>query len=141
MDGYTLEQAKQIMARHFPELADPDVKTERAGDDTVYVFTKKAGRKGAKRPRSSVLVTRTEERGSGDIAPTRDIQCVLRQVPAAHISPALVTVAIALRNNLPAEPDSLQIEWQRAESAAVDALHDRLRDIPPAVALDGEALL
>lgn len=45
-DGMTLEQLKQQMARFFPELAEPQVKTETKGDETVYVFSKKAGRKG-----------------------------------------------------------------------------------------------
>lgn len=45
--GMTLAQAKQQMARFFPELADPDVKTEKQGDDTIHTFSKKAGRKGA----------------------------------------------------------------------------------------------
>jgi len=47
MGALTLEQAKQLMARHFPELADPDIKTEKKGDGTTYTFTKKAGRKGS----------------------------------------------------------------------------------------------
>lgn len=42
----TLEQAKQQMARFFPELADPEVKTEKGKGKTVYVLSKKAGRKG-----------------------------------------------------------------------------------------------
>lgn len=46
-DGLTLEQVKGIMARHFPELAEPEVKSETKGDETVYTFTKKAGKKGA----------------------------------------------------------------------------------------------
>lgn len=46
--GLTLEQAKAIMARHFPELADPAVTTKKDGESTVYVFGKKAGHKGAR---------------------------------------------------------------------------------------------
>jgi len=45
-EGMTLEQAKDVMARHFPELADPKVETKKDGEITVYVFTKRAGRKG-----------------------------------------------------------------------------------------------
>ena len=44
--GMTLEQAKELMARHFPELADPKVETKKEGDKTVYTFSKKAGHKG-----------------------------------------------------------------------------------------------
>ena len=47
-EGMTLEQAKQLMARHFPELAEnPKVDTKKEGDDTTYIFSKQAGRKGA----------------------------------------------------------------------------------------------
>lgn len=43
----TLEQAKQLMARHFPELADPEVKSIKSGDEVAgYEFSKKAGHKG-----------------------------------------------------------------------------------------------
>ena len=44
--GLTLEQVKAIMAKHFPELADPKVETKDEGGKAVWVFTKKAGRKG-----------------------------------------------------------------------------------------------
>ena len=47
-EGMTLEQAKQLMARHFPELAEnPKVETKKEGDNTTYIFSKQAGRKGA----------------------------------------------------------------------------------------------
>ena len=46
--GMSLEQAKELMARHFPELADPQVETKKTETKTVYVFSKKAGRKGAR---------------------------------------------------------------------------------------------
>lgn len=126
MDGYTLDQAKQIMARHFPELADPDVKTEKIDEDTIYIFTKKAGRKGA---RMNV--------------PTSNIQRALRQVKAAHIPPALIVAAIAhnAQRATRSDADPAMINALSAERQSVDQLHDRLRGIPPAVALDGEALL
>ncbi len=47
MGDLTLEQAKQLMARHFPELADPQVDKKEVKGDVVYTFSKKAGRKGA----------------------------------------------------------------------------------------------
>lgn len=53
MGDLTLEQAKQLMARHFPELADPEVKKDEKKDGTTYTFTKKAGRKGAARRKGS----------------------------------------------------------------------------------------
>jgi hypothetical protein len=45
-DGMTLEQAKEQMARFFPELAEPKIDTNKKGDDTTYVFSKRAGTKG-----------------------------------------------------------------------------------------------
>lgn len=54
-DGLSLAQIKSIMARHFPELADPEVKTDTKGDETVYTFTKKAGKKGARTPHARAL--------------------------------------------------------------------------------------
>ncbi len=47
MGDLTLDQAKTLMARHFPELADPEVEKKEKGGDVIYTFTKKAGRKGA----------------------------------------------------------------------------------------------
>ena len=48
MGELTLEQAKALMARHFPELADPQVdKKEAKNGDVTYTFTKNAGRKGS----------------------------------------------------------------------------------------------
>ena len=46
MGDLTLQQAKDLMARHFPELADPQVDRKDTKDGTTYTFTKKAGRKG-----------------------------------------------------------------------------------------------
>jgi PRTRC genetic system protein C len=44
--GLTLEQVKALMARHFPELAEPNIETKKDKEKTTYVFTKRAGRKG-----------------------------------------------------------------------------------------------
>ncbi len=46
-EGLTLDETKEMMRRFFPELADPKVDTQKKGDKTVYVFSKKAGTKGA----------------------------------------------------------------------------------------------
>ena len=45
-DAMTLDQAKEQMARFFPELSEPAVETKKDGETTTDVFTKKAGRKG-----------------------------------------------------------------------------------------------
>lgn len=124
MDDYTFDQAKQVMARHFPELADPEVKTEKQGDDTIYTFTKKAGRKGA-----------------GKNVPTGDVQRALRQVKPAHIPPALIDAALQLNAGVDANPSLEHLRQQQIESAAVDTLRDRLLDMPPDVNHAGEGLL
>lgn len=46
-DGWTQEQVKAQMARFFPELADPKIESRKDGDKTEWVFSKKAGTKGA----------------------------------------------------------------------------------------------
>lgn len=124
MDGYTLDQAKQIMARHFPELADPEVKTEKQGDDTIYTFTKKAGRKGIYKN-----------------APTAGVQRALRQVKSAPVPPSLIVAAIERSAGRNANADHQLINVQIAERDAVDQLNDRLRDMPADVDLAGEGLL
>lgn len=45
--GLTLDEIKSLMSRHFPELADPEVKADKKDGVTTYTFSKKAGRKGA----------------------------------------------------------------------------------------------
>lgn len=45
-ESMTLEQAKEQMARFFPELADPKVETKKEKNQTVYTLSKKAGTKG-----------------------------------------------------------------------------------------------
>ena len=124
MDGYTLDQAKQIMARHFPELADPEVKPEKQGEDTIYTFTKKAGRKGA-----------------GKNAPTAGVQRALRQVKPAHIPPALIDAALQRNVCIDADASHEHLRQQQIESAAAAALRDRLIYRPADVDLSGEGLL
>ena len=46
-DGMTQEQVKAQMARFFPELADPKIESKKVKDATEWVFSKKAGTKGA----------------------------------------------------------------------------------------------
>lgn len=45
--GMNQEDVKREMARFHPELADPKIETKTEGDTTVWVFSKKAGTKGA----------------------------------------------------------------------------------------------
>ncbi len=47
MGEMTLDEARRVMALHFPELAnEPKVEKKEEGDKTVYVFTKQSGKKG-----------------------------------------------------------------------------------------------
>jgi PRTRC genetic system protein C len=47
-DDMKLDQAKEIMAFHFPELAEnPKIETKKDGETTTYTFSKQAGRKGS----------------------------------------------------------------------------------------------
>lgn len=124
MDGYTLDQAKQIMARHFPELADPEVKAEKSGEDTIYTFTKKAGRKGARRD-----------------VPTVGVQRALRQVKSAHIPAALIDAALQRNVGIDADASHEHLRQQQIERDAVDQLCDCLLDMPADVDLAGEGLL
>jgi PRTRC genetic system protein C len=49
-DGMTLEQLKEQMCRFFPELSEPKIDTQKDGEKTTYVFSKKVGTKGADTP-------------------------------------------------------------------------------------------
>lgn len=46
MGEMKLDEAKEVMKRHFPELANMKVETKKEGDDTVYIVSKQAGTKG-----------------------------------------------------------------------------------------------
>ena len=47
MGEMTLDEAKRVMALHFPELAnDPKVEKKEEGGKITYVFTKQSGKKG-----------------------------------------------------------------------------------------------
>lgn len=66
-DDMTQEQAKDQMARFFPELADPKIESKKDGDKTVWVFSKKAGTKGA--PTHADLVKRLAGLKTTPLAP------------------------------------------------------------------------
>jgi PRTRC genetic system protein C len=57
--GISLEQVKELMARHFPELAEPKVEKKDDHGKTVYVFSKKAGIKGARDARASAAAVKS----------------------------------------------------------------------------------
>lgn len=47
LGAMTIDQAKEIMARHFPELANPKIERKVEGDKTIHIFSKQAGTKGS----------------------------------------------------------------------------------------------
>lgn len=136
-DDMTLDQAKDIMARHFPELADPQIDTRKEDAGTVYVFSKKAGRKGA--------------RNGGARAGAGPVQVAIRRLLRAKPAPvpdALASVALAIfgasAENAPGAferaADALQganIDAQVAEAERVDAIRQALLDAPSAMPADG----
>ena len=55
-----VDEVRQMLADHMPELNNADVREEKRGDDTLHIFTKRIGTKGL----------------SG-----RDVAAILRRVP------------------------------------------------------------
>lgn len=108
----TLAQAKQQMARFFPELADPEVKTEKKGEDTIYTFSKKAGRKGA--DALSTLAQRL----------TR-----VRETPVA--SPAVIAVALQAGDGAGVDLEAA-LERMQSEAHAVAEWGRAAEALPPA---------
>lgn len=59
MGGMTMDEAKKMMARHFAELGEnPKVEKKDENGKTVYVFSKQAGKKGAKTAQKNSPVAR-----------------------------------------------------------------------------------
>jgi len=120
--GMTIDQAKSIMARHFPELADPEVTTKKEGDATTYTFTKKAGRKGAQ----------------------TDIDALLA-IPATAVLPAdILRIATALLRNDADAPDvdtRVSVEGLHQTVREVQRLSCALADMMPSIQPTGGMLL
>ena len=41
-----VDEVRQLMAEHMPDLNNADVREEKRGDDTAFIFTKRIGTKG-----------------------------------------------------------------------------------------------
>lgn len=122
--GMTLEQARELMARHFPELADPKIETVKKDDKVTYVFSKKAGHKGKGGDQARVLAA-------------------LNRVGAAEIIDSSVLRAVTTGQlRADADVNALQevVAQLRDESSAVRATADALLDAPMARALTGSVL-
>ena len=96
----TLEQAKQLMARHFPELAEnPKIETVKQDDDTTYVFSKQAGRKGASDAQRAA-------KRLHNIKPIENVPAEIERVDMQHVKPVDSRVY-----------DALAVEIQAAQRA------------------------
>ncbi len=127
-DGMTLEQAKQVMARHFPELADPKIETKKNGSETIYVFTKKAGHKGATSPLARAIQN-------------------LDALKSHAIVPSEIVRWTAARDAPDIRSASLDGEELLATAQALEELFEHgqtigqtLLDLPPAIEISGEIL-
>lgn len=114
----SLDKAKEIMARFFPELAEPKIETKKEGEDTIYVFTKQAGRKGAGRNPVRRITARLAK-----LKPTT----VVPQSATAYSSGQVPYIAIADQ------------EFLRAEIRATQHASHELNALAPE--LNGEVLL
>lgn len=127
MQGFTLDQAKSVMARHFPELAEPKIETKKDGEDTIHVFTKQAGRKGAGRG------------AARRVCATAQTQNVLRCTRARRLPARLVRWAEA------GQPPRRELTDDELAplSDAINVMHlrRRLAVVGPDIDTDGAVLL
>jgi hypothetical protein len=125
-EGMTLDQAKAIMARHFPELADPQVDTKQEEGATVYVLAKKAGKKGAGLDKQLTAL--------GKLQPTPILD-----------GPALAAGAVLLRDDvdLARLPVNLRdlASHLREEGREVARMAGALGELPSAIQPSGSVLL
>jgi len=93
----TLEQAKELMARHFPELANPKVDTKTEGSQTVHTFSKQAGTKGNDmaarllgvaefKPISQLALAQSERIMQGESVPLDEIDLAAAEAAMEAIS-------------------------------------------------------
>lgn len=122
-NGATLEQVKTVMARFFPELAEPKIEKKQDGPDAIHVFTKQAGRKGAGQAH----------------APTAETQAALYRARAQRLHPAVKRVALTGKLSKRALPS--EAYKPLAQAGLVTGLRDRLAVIQPDIEADGAALL
>ncbi len=128
-EGVTLDESKDMMRRFFPELADPKVETTKKGEKTVYVFSKKAGTKGAD-PDAAAIRQRLE------------------RVKPKPIDPRLVSLArdraarAALAENIDRSLGLLAFHRTAAEEAErVRQMRQQLADLPVAPGVQQGSIL
>lgn len=116
-EGMTLTQVKQQMARFFPELADPEVKTEKKGEDTIHTFSKKAGRKGAGRKSAAT--------------PLATLTGRLRKVRETPVAPpALVAVVLQAADDTRVDLETT-LDAMQSEARAVREWRETAQQMPP----------
>ncbi len=119
----SLGQAKALMARHFPELADPKVDTRKDGQKTVYEFSKKAGRKGALK-----------------ISPHTRARANLRRLRPTPVVPPAVVQACRTRRPDPALDIDALILALEAQAEAVRRAGDALMALAPTARAESDLL-
>lgn len=131
MEGMSLDQAKTVMARYFPELADPAVRTNKIGDDTVYTLTKRAGRKGVGAAGS----------GTGDEGES-EFDLLVRRLQAlrvVEVAPeSVIAYCCGQTDDIPLQAGQFNdlIAGLQAEAGAVERIGDALLGLPPAARAD-----
>lgn len=70
----SVEDVRKHLAEFLPELTNAEVREEQRGEDTVYVFSKRIGTKGATRPA-----------GRPRHHQTRNVLAILRRVPEKRL--------------------------------------------------------
>lgn len=116
--GMTLEQAKELMARHFPELANPKVETKKTGEKTVYVFSKQAGHKGADGD-----VTAIRKRLAR--AKPQTLPVVLQRLLADPDDAVNIALTSAESNQV----ERIASEWEK-EAREVESMREKLQALP-----------
>jgi len=112
----TKDQAKDLMQRFFPELGDPAIETKKEGDDTVYVFSKRAGRKGC----------RGGARPARGGHPALRLSKLLRLKPSTLVQPWMLQAAVN-----PGAPNVRRDAEQAAAELAAEA--GRVRSVVTAL--------
>lgn len=109
--GTAEKDVKALMARFFPELADPKIEKKKDGDTMVWTFSKKAGTKGGRQQAAAVQA--------------------LLALEAQPLIPADVVKAVQTRRPIKLDADAFSRALQ-AEAELVAQARQALLDLAPA---------
>ena len=134
--GMTLDQAKDLMTRHFPELADPKVEIKKQGEKTIYVFSKKAGHKGARLSPQDRVIQKLARARETPVVPEAACQAVtgdlaLEQALEQEYDPY---------GSYAEDPLIAVVRGLREDAVAVGAAATGLLDLPTAQVPTGSVL-